>query len=32
MGFIIPEWLITAFAGTLVFIIFVKQVYRIPTA
>ena len=25
------EWLITAFAGTLVFIIFVMQVYRIPT-
>lgn len=25
------EWLITAFAGTLVFIFFVMQVYRIPT-
>jgi signal peptidase I len=25
------EWLITAFAGTLIFIIFVMQVYRIPT-
>ncbi len=25
------EWLITAFAGTLVFIIFQMQVYRIPT-
>lgn len=25
------EWLITAFASTLVFIIFVMQVYRIPT-
>ncbi|HOK95652.1 MAG TPA: signal peptidase I [Anaerohalosphaeraceae bacterium] len=25
------EWLITAFANTLVFIIFVMQVYRIPT-
>ena len=25
------EWLVTAFAGTLVFIIFVMQVYRIPT-
>lgn len=25
------EWLITAFAGTLVFIVFVMQVYRIPT-
>lgn len=25
------EWLITAFAGTLVFIIFIMQVYRIPT-
>ncbi len=25
------EWLVTAFAGTLVFIVFVMQVYRIPT-
>jgi len=25
------EWLITAFAGTLVFIVFLMQVYRIPT-
>ncbi len=25
------EWLITAFAGTLVFIFFIMQVYRIPT-
>ena len=25
------EWLVTAFASTLVFIIFVMQVYRIPT-
>ncbi len=25
------EWLITAFAGTLVFIVFIMQVYRIPT-